>query len=177
MNAAQTRHRILNNLETIFGAAQFLLFDPDIDVVTFDMVQGELSEKPIKPISDEDYTGLFLTRETYRFSVRTPDGVVFEFDEKDSEIRANLRRLTVLAFGAFLDDELETVSVGHLLSEAESIRSIDGEDYLAIGSIAKNDDLISVKRKGGRVVSFSIHSWLTEEDGDWGTPDGENLLN
>ena len=159
-------HRIFNNLETIFGAAQFLLFDPAIDVVTFDMVQGELSEKPIKPVAGEDYSAIFLTRETYRFSVRTPSELVVEFDEKDAAIRANLKRLAVLAFGAFLDDGIETISVEDLLPEARLAQPVDGEDYLAIGRINKSDDVISVKRKGGRIVSFSVLSWLSEDDGE-----------
>ena len=163
MNAEHIKYRIGRNLDAIFCTSQLLFFDPAIDVLTFDRIQEELADNPIQPIADEDYSILILTRDTFRFSVQTSGGLRVEFDEKDSEIRENLKRIAVSVTERFLNDGVAEVLVESILPELRLVRSSDGENYLSIGRISRADDLIKVHRRDGRQVTFSIEAWLNED--------------
>jgi hypothetical protein len=158
--------KIYRNLGTIFGAAQFILFDPATESVVFTDVEKEL-EKKIKSVVGEDYSTIFITSATSRISVTTPDGERVEYDQTDDDILTNLRRITIKAYSVFLTEEKSEVSMAHLLEEhLPNLSPVDGEDYRKISVIRRSDTEIEVQRPNGRRVCFSISGWLEDDEDD-----------
>ncbi|MCD6050497.1 MAG: hypothetical protein K0Q55_1900 [Verrucomicrobia bacterium] len=157
--------KIYRNLGTIFGAAQFILFDPEKETVVFADVQEELGGKKIEPVLGEDYSTIFITSSTTRIWVETPAGQRVEYDQTEDDIRQNLKRIVVRAYFVFLGEQRSEVSLQELFANGlEDLSPIDGEDYSHIVSIKRSDTSIEVQRRKGRKVAFSISGWLEDNE-------------
>ncbi len=162
--SASTR-KIYRNLGTIFGAAQFLLFDPEIEAVVFSAIQEELDGKKIESVVGEDYSTIFITPSTTRIWVETPAGQRVEYDQIEDDIRQNLKRIVVRAYFVFLGEQRSEVSLKELHDNGlEEFSPVDGEDYSHIISLKRSDTSIEVLRSKGRKVAFNISGWLVDNE-------------